>query len=145
MRSSGSARRPSGSWSDPGGPRDESKGRPAAPQRHPGDPDPRRDLDRAAADDGRAALPALEREFDTTTAWATWLLTAALYSNGYDAKLSVQPAAAINTINAALGWVPMLVALVMLGVILNMNIEKETKKMLEEKAAKAAQVPQLEV
>ena len=48
-------------------------------------------------------------------------------------------------INAALGWVPMLVALVMLGVILNMNIEKETKKMLEEKAAKAAQVPQLEV
>ena len=72
-------------------------------------------------------------------AGATWLVTAALSGSGYDAKLAVQPTAAINTINAALGWVPMLVAVVMLAVILNLNIEKETKKMLEEKAAKAAQ------
>ena len=71
-------------------------------------------------------------------AGATWLLTAALSAGGFDAKLAVQPERAINTVNAALGWVPMLVAVVMLAVVWFLNIEKDTKKMLEEKAAKQA-------
>jgi sugar (glycoside-pentoside-hexuronide) transporter len=71
-------------------------------------------------------------------AGATWLVTAALAATGFDAGLAVQPQSAINTINAALGWVPMLVAVVMMAVIFFLNIEGDTKKMLEEKAAQQA-------
>jgi GPH family glycoside/pentoside/hexuronide:cation symporter len=71
-------------------------------------------------------------------AGATWLVTAALAATGFDAGLAVQPQSAINTINAALGWVPMLVAVVMMVVIFFLNIEGDTKKMLEEKAAQQA-------
>lgn len=71
-------------------------------------------------------------------AGATWLVTAALAATGFDAGLTVQPESAINTINAVLGWVPMLVAVVMMAVIFFLNIEDDTKKMLEEKAAKQA-------
>jgi len=70
-------------------------------------------------------------------AGATWLVTAALAAAGFDAGLTVQPESAINTINAVLGWVPMLVAVVMIVVIFFLNIEDDTKKMLEEKAAQA--------
>jgi GPH family glycoside/pentoside/hexuronide:cation symporter len=70
-------------------------------------------------------------------AGATQLVAVALSVSGFDASLSVQPTAAINTINAVLGWVPMLVAVVMLVVIWFLNIEDDTKKMLEEKAAQA--------
>jgi len=70
-------------------------------------------------------------------AGATQLVAVALSASGFDAKLSVQPEAAINTINAVLGWVPMLVAVVMMVVIWFLNIEDDTKKMLEEKAAQA--------
>ena len=70
-------------------------------------------------------------------AGATWLVTAALAAAGFDANLAVQPESAINTINAVLGWVPMLVAVVMIVVIFFLNIDQETKKMLEEKAAQA--------
>ena len=70
-------------------------------------------------------------------AGATQLVAVALSASGFNASLTVQPTAAINTINAVLGWVPMLVAVVMLVVIWFLNIEDDTKKMLEEKAAQA--------
>ncbi len=70
-------------------------------------------------------------------AGATQMVAVALSASGFDANLSVQPTAAINTINAVLGWVPMLVAVVMLVVIWFLSIEDDTKKMLEEKAAQA--------
>ncbi len=68
-------------------------------------------------------------------AGATWLVTAALSAQGFNANLAVQPAGAIKTINAVLGWVPMVVATIMMVVIFFLNIEKDTKKMLAEKAA----------
>ena len=44
---------------------------------------------------------------------------------------------AIAAINAILGWIPMVVAAVMMVVIFFLNIDKDTNKMLEEKAAQA--------
>jgi sugar (glycoside-pentoside-hexuronide) transporter len=70
-------------------------------------------------------------------AGTTQLVAVALSASGFNANLSMQPSAAINTINAVLGWVPMLVAVVMLVVIWFLNIEDDTKKMLAEKAAQA--------
>ncbi|NLI53709.1 MAG: MFS transporter [Clostridiales bacterium] len=70
-------------------------------------------------------------------AGATQLVAVALSVNGFNAKLAVQPAGAIATINAVLGWVPMAVAAVMMVVISFLNIENDTRKMLEEKAAQA--------
>ena len=70
-------------------------------------------------------------------AGATQLVAVALSANGFSAKLAQQPAGAIATINAILGWVPMAVAALMMIVILFINIERDTKKMLEEKAALA--------
>ena len=71
-------------------------------------------------------------------AGATWLLTAALSAQRVRREAGrAAGTAAINTVNAALGWVPMLVAVVMLVVVMvNMNIENDTKKMLEEKKAR---------
>ncbi len=70
-------------------------------------------------------------------AGATQLVAISLSLNGFDAKLPAQPAGAIAAINAILGWIPMVVAAVMMVVILFLNIDKDTNKMLEEKAAKA--------
>ena len=68
-------------------------------------------------------------------AGATQLVAVALSVNGFSAKLTQQPAGAITAINAILGWVPMVVAGLMMIVIFFLNIENDTKKMLEEKAA----------
>jgi len=68
-------------------------------------------------------------------AGATQLVAIALSVNGFNAKLPTQPASAIATINAILGWIPMAVAAVMMVVIFFLNIENDTKKMLAEKAA----------
>ena len=70
------------------------------------------------------------------TAGATLLITATLKANGFNADVSVQPDSAIRALCAILGWVPMLLCGVMLVVVLFLNIERDTKKMLEEKAAK---------
>lgn len=70
-------------------------------------------------------------------AGATQLVALSLSLNGFDAKLTAQPAGAIAAINAILGWIPMVVAAVMMVVILFLNIESDTNKMLEEKAAQA--------
>ena len=68
-------------------------------------------------------------------AGTTQLVAVALSVNGFDAKLTQQPAGAIAAINAILGWVPMVVAALMMIVIFFLNIEDDTRKMLEEKAA----------
>lgn len=68
-------------------------------------------------------------------AGATQLIAFSLAAAGYDGKLEVQPTAAINTINALLGWVPMAVSIVMLVIILFFDIEKDMQKMYEEKLA----------
>jgi sugar (glycoside-pentoside-hexuronide) transporter len=70
-------------------------------------------------------------------AGATQLVALSLSLNGFNAKLTAQPAGAIAAINAILGWIPMVVAAVMMVVIFFLNIDKDTKKMLEEKAAQA--------
>ena len=68
-------------------------------------------------------------------AGATQLVALSLSLNGFDAKLTAQPAGAIAAINAILGWIPMVVAAVMMVVIFFLNIEEDTQKMLEEKTA----------
>ena len=68
-------------------------------------------------------------------AGATQLVALSLSRNGFDATLTVQPAGAITAINAILGWIPMVVAAVMMVVIFFLNIEEDTQKMLEEKTA----------
>jgi Na+/melibiose symporter-like transporter len=70
------------------------------------------------------------------TAGATLLITATLKANGFNADLGAQPDSAIRALCAILGWVPMLLCGVMLVVVLFLNIERDTKKMLEEKAVK---------
>ncbi|MBR6764039.1 MAG: MFS transporter [Clostridia bacterium] len=62
-------------------------------------------------------------------AGANLLMTFALASAGFDAELTTQPTDAINTINALLGWVPMLIAVAMLVVVFFHPIEKEMAAM----------------
>ena len=62
-------------------------------------------------------------------AGANLLMTGALAAAGFNAELPTQPQSAIDTINALLGWVPMLVAAVMLVIVFFHPIEKEMKEM----------------
>lgn len=62
-------------------------------------------------------------------AGANLLMTGALAAAGFDAKLSAQPQAAINTITSMLGWVPLLIAVVMLVVAFFHPVEKEMADM----------------
>jgi len=57
------------------------------------------------------------------------LMTAVLASAGFNAELPAQPQSAINTICALLGWVPMLVAALMLVIVFFHPIEKEMAAM----------------
>jgi GPH family glycoside/pentoside/hexuronide:cation symporter len=66
-------------------------------------------------------------------AGANLLMTAALASAGFNAELDVQPEAAIDTINALLGWVPMCIAIVMLVVVFFHPIEKDMATMRSER------------
>ena len=61
-------------------------------------------------------------------AGANLLMTGALAAAGFNADLPAQPQAALNTICALLGWVPMLVAGIMLAVVFFHPIEKEMKE-----------------
>ena len=72
-------------------------------------------------------------------AGATQLVAVSMHASGFDANLLEQPQRTIQTINAMLGWVPMAVAALMAVVLLFLNIEKDTAKMLEQKAAMAAE------
>ncbi|HWS29970.1 MAG TPA: glycoside-pentoside-hexuronide (GPH):cation symporter [Clostridia bacterium] len=67
-------------------------------------------------------------------AGATQLITVSMYLSGFDAGVKEQPAATIHTINAMIGWVPMVVAMLMFVVLMFLDVEKDTKKMLKEKA-----------
>lgn len=64
-------------------------------------------------------------------AGANLLMTGALAAAGFNADLAEQPAAAINTINALLGWVPMLIAVLMLIIVFLHPIEKDMQTMKE--------------
>jgi len=67
-------------------------------------------------------------------AGANLLMTGALAAAGFDAELTTQPEAAITTINALLGWVPMLISLVMLLIAFFHPIEKEMADMRRDQA-----------
>lgn len=72
-------------------------------------------------------------------AGATQLVAVALHASGFSAELASQSASTVNTINALLGWVPTLVAAVMLVVVWFLDIEKDMNQMRAEKAALAAE------
>lgn len=61
---------------------------------------------------------------------ANLMMTGILASAGFNAELPVQPQSAIDTICALLGWVPMVVAAVMLVIVFFHPIEKELYVML---------------
>ncbi len=69
------------------------------------------------------------------TAGASLLMTTCLGAAGFDAQIEVQPAAAITTINAMLGWVPMVAAVLMFVVVMFLDIDKEMAEMRTAKAA----------
>ena len=58
-------------------------------------------------------------------AGASLLMTGALELAGYSKELTVQPPATVDTINALLGWVPAIIAVVMLVIAFIHPIEKE--------------------
>ncbi|MBQ7915238.1 MAG: MFS transporter [Firmicutes bacterium] len=62
-------------------------------------------------------------------AGANLLMTGALAAAGFNADLTSQPQAAINTLNALLGWIPCIVAAVMLVIAISHPIEKEMAAM----------------
>ncbi len=57
------------------------------------------------------------------------IMTSIMGAAGFDAELTVQPQSAIDTICALLGWVPMVVAVIMLIVVFFHPIEKEMASM----------------
>ena len=61
-------------------------------------------------------------------------MTGVLSAAGFNAELPTQPQAAINTICALLGWVPMLVAAIMLIIVFFHPIEKDMSTMRAEQA-----------
>ncbi len=67
-------------------------------------------------------------------AGANLLMTGVLSAAGFNAELPAQPQAAINTICALLGWVPMLVAGIMLVIVFFHPIEKDMASMRAEQA-----------
>jgi Na+/melibiose symporter-like transporter len=60
-------------------------------------------------------------------------MTGALAAAGFNAELKIQPDSAIDTINALLGWVPMLIAAVMFVIVFFHPIEKEMAAMRADK------------
>ena len=66
-------------------------------------------------------------------AGANLLATGALAAAGFNADLPQQPDAALNAICSLLGWVPMLVAVIMLVVVCFHPIEKEMAAMRQDK------------
>lgn len=67
-------------------------------------------------------------------AGANLLMTSVLASAGFNADLPAQPQAAIDTICALLGWVPMLVAIIMFAIVFFHPIEKEMTAMRADQA-----------
>jgi GPH family glycoside/pentoside/hexuronide:cation symporter/glucuronide carrier protein len=66
-------------------------------------------------------------------AGANLLMTGALAAAGFNAELPTQPQTAIDTICALLGWVPMIVAVIMLVIVFFHPIEKEMAAMKQAK------------
>ena len=65
-------------------------------------------------------------------AGANLLMTGVLSAAGFNAELPTQPQAALDTICALLGWVPMLVAFIMLAIVACHPIEKDMAAMRAE-------------
>ena len=65
-------------------------------------------------------------------AGANLLMTGTLAAAGFNAELPTQPQSAIDTICALLGWVPMIVAVIMLVISIFHPIEKEMAAMKKE-------------
>ena len=66
-------------------------------------------------------------------AGANLLMTGALAAAGFNADLPAQPQSAIDAICALLGWVPMVVAAIMLVIVTFHPIEKEMAAMKRER------------
>jgi Na+/melibiose symporter-like transporter len=66
---------------------------------------------------------------------ATLAMTHVLSLKGFDSTLNVQPDAVVRSINAFLGWVPMIIGGIMLLIVSFMNIEEEMNTMHQEKKA----------
>lgn len=71
----------------------------------------------------------------SATAMATLAMTHVLSLKGFDSTLNVQPDAVVRSINAFLGWVPMIIGGIMLLIVSFMNIEEEMNTMHQEKKA----------
>ena len=69
-------------------------------------------------------------------AGANLLMTGALAAAGFNAELTTQPQSAIDAICALLGWVPMVVAALMLMIVTFHPIEKEMAAMMQDKTGK---------
>ena len=65
-------------------------------------------------------------------AGANLLMTGVLAKAGFNAELPTQPQAALDTICALLGWVPMIVAAIMLVIVFFHPIEKDMATMRAE-------------
>jgi len=61
-------------------------------------------------------------------------MTSVLAAAGFNAELPTQPQAALDTICALLGWVPMLVAGIMLVIVFFHPIEKDMAAMRADQA-----------
>ena len=69
-------------------------------------------------------------------AGANLLMTGTMAAMGFDGSLPQQPQSALDTICALLGWVPMVVACIMLVVVYFHPIEKEMAQMKASKGNK---------
>lgn len=70
---------------------------------------------------------------------ASLLITLSLKVTGFNGAVDIQPSAAINAINAMLGWVPLIIGVLMFIVVSFINLDKEIKRVNEEKAAAGRQ------
>jgi sugar (glycoside-pentoside-hexuronide) transporter len=70
-------------------------------------------------------------------AGTTQVIAIFLSASGFNANLPTQPPEVIRAINVLLGWAPLFVAIALLAAVWFLNVDKEQKKMLEEKAGKS--------
>jgi GPH family glycoside/pentoside/hexuronide:cation symporter len=71
------------------------------------------------------------------SACATQLIAVFLSVAGFDSNAATQPDKVIGSINILLGWAPFIVGIALLIVVAFLDVEKEQKKMVAEKAAQA--------
>ncbi len=72
------------------------------------------------------------------TAGATQLIAIMLAVSEFDANLSAQPEAAVETINLLLGWIPFFLSIAMLMVVYFFDIDRDMKQLKQAREAKNA-------